>query len=101
MIIIDDNGYNIRTNNPHVFDFMNLLENKWILILRNSGQDNKQSYTTNSIPLDHNSGKGKVFHFVEDEWYRMQILNVNARLHHSQDYIHFSKSCTSHTLAHD
>jgi len=101
MIIIDDNGYDIGTNDQHVLDFMNLRNNERILILSNSGQDNEQSYIANGIPLDHNDDKGEVFHFIKDEWYRMRILNVNTGSHHAQDTIRFGTSCTVHALAHD
>jgi len=101
MIVIDENGHDIGTEDPHVLDFMNLRENERILILSNVGQDDEQSYIANGISLDHNSGKGEVFQFVKDEWYRMRILNVNAGSHHAQDTIRFGTSCTVHALAHD
>lgn len=101
MIVIDDNGHDIGTNDSHVLDFMNLPENERILVLSNLGQDDEQSYLANGMPLHHNSGKGEVFHFIEDEWYRMRILNVNIGSHHAQDTLRFGTSCTVHALAHD
>jgi len=108
MIVVEENGHDIGTRDPHVLEFMNQHQNELILILDNT-QDT-DDYIANGIPMDqhYSGGEGEgegegreVFHLVQDQWYRMRILTVNVGSNRDQEIIRFSESCTVHALAHD
>jgi FtsP/CotA-like multicopper oxidase with cupredoxin domain len=89
MIVIDDNGHDVGTQDQHVLSF---LENEKILVIDNTHND--ESFTANGLPQE-------VFHFVQNEWYRLRILAVNVESHYSQETIEFSDSCQVYPIAHD
>jgi FtsP/CotA-like multicopper oxidase with cupredoxin domain len=87
MIVIDDNGHDVGTEDENVLKF---LINEKIIIFDNADGN----WRANGAFLEK-------FHFVKDEWYRLRILAVNLDSHSDQEIINFSSGCLVHALAHD
>jgi FtsP/CotA-like multicopper oxidase with cupredoxin domain len=87
MIVIDDNGHDVGTDDENVLRF---LQNEKILILDNADG----TWRANGVYLEK-------FQFVKDEWYRLRILAVNLNSHSDQEIVSFSDGCLVHALAHD
>lgn len=87
MIVVDDNGHDVGTNDENVLGF---LANEKVFVMDNS----KGGWKVNGLGQE-------VYHFVKDEWYRMRILAVNLSSHSDQVTVHFGEGCKVHIIAHD
>mmetsp|Transcript_23862 Transcript_23862/g.39440 ORF Transcript_23862/g.39440 Transcript_23862/m.39440 type:complete len:671 (-) Transcript_23862:81-2093(-) len=95
MIVVDDNGHDVGTDDPDVLDFLQRKQEK-IMVL-----DNSHDMTWRANGLHDNDG-GETYHLVQDEWYRLRILAVNVESHRDQETIAFDGTvCDVRALAHD
>jgi FtsP/CotA-like multicopper oxidase with cupredoxin domain len=91
MIVVDDNGHDVGTDDPNVLEF---LSQEKIMVLDNS--HDFKSWRANGLAHE------ETYDFIKDEWYRLRILAVNAESHRDQEIIAFSSdNCQVHALAHD
>jgi len=96
MIIIDDNGHPVGTEDANVLEFLRTSKHEKVLIIDDSKKSN--SYTANGM-------ESEVLEFVQNQWYRLRILTVGVDAHTSGINVVFddydADACHIHAMAHD
>jgi len=94
MIVVEDNGHEVGTNEPNVLAFLNEKQHEKTLVFDDS--QNNQQFFANGLAEE-------TLELVKDSWYRLRMLMVGIGSHRSEIKVEFEPQddCEIHTLAND